>query len=228
MHPRWAIQFRDDVCEFTGKEPEELGNMAREYEEVCHGKFDIEDTKKYYKELGLHQLARSLAFHMFPAGVDAANETLKCFNHNQPSKVLDYYCGSAILGFEMALRGHQVTLIDVPGSSVDQFIRWRAAKYPETKIDFELSEGYEIVLLLDAIEHMVPDTLEDELENVISRMPPKGGLLTNFFFNQNYDTPEHIMMDKARVYKIFDEQGLRQLGAMLFAKIEVPSEVLDA
>ena len=227
MYPRWATKYRDDAVEFSGKTLKELAQMAKDYPEVCYPRFDVRDPKKYYIDIGLYQLARSLAFHMFPAGVDAAGRVFECFNPGNPAKVLDYYCGSAIIGFEMALRGHEVTLIDVPSSAADNFNRWRAKKYPEAKIDFELGEGYEAVLLLDAIEHMEPDTLEEELANIVGRMPEKGGLLTNFFFNQNFDNPEHIMMDKARTYVAFDRLGLRQLGAMLFAKLP-REEVQDA
>ena len=77
---------------------------------------DFEDKRDYYKSLGDEQIARQVWFHNTPHMVEEFQTFLGLLNTSEELYGVDYGCGTAPIGCELALRGHKVDFIDLEGS----------------------------------------------------------------------------------------------------------------
>lgn len=201
--------YTKDVLDYTGKTMEELAKLHEEYNEKFFPVFDSENLEDYYREIGEHQLARNFIFHRRADMEQEGRTILSMFNPNVTSKGLDFGCGSAPIGFELALRGNGVDFVDIPGGYCERFVRWRCKRYELLdRCGFEIGNDYDWVLMLDSIEHLHPLRLEDTLNDIIDRLKDGGSVVTNYWNTTDYNHPEHISMDHAKVHRIFTDAGL--------------------
>ncbi len=218
----WTFLYREDAEEFSGKTLKEFEAIALE-----HGKFlkenPIKPSKEYYRNLGFRHFARTVIFNCLPEIIDEKTQFLKLFLPNRVGRGLDYYCGSAPIGFELAMRGHEVDFFDIDGVYSYEFVKWRAKKRG-VKAGFSLRDSYDYILLLDAIEHMDPEKCEEELRDLISRLKEGGMILMNYFENQDYANPEHTNMDKERVKKILVSLGVYPITTQVWIKHSLGGE----
>lgn len=196
-----------DVLEYTGKTGEQLAEMCDEYGDKFFPQFNIDNLEGYYASLGEYQLARNCCFHSVDQTRDQSMFILSLFNREIIANGLDFGCGTAPVGFELALRGHNVDFVDVPDGIAQKFIKWRAEKYG-LNCGFKMGSDYDWVLLLDAIEHLHPDKALSTLDNIISLLKPGGSIVTNFFHNNDFDNIEHVFMEHEKVKAFFQDNGL--------------------
>lgn len=200
--------YVQDALEYTGKTEEELIELREEYSSKAFERFDIDNLKKYYASLGNHQIARNVCYHMIDRMRDEAFFLISMFNPNVISKGLDFGCGTAPIGFELASRGNHVDFVDVPGGASEKFIRWRCEKHGVKTYSFELGNDYDWVMFLDSIEHLHPDEAQATLKDILSRLKPGGSVVTNYFSNNDFENLEHIYMKHHEVRDLFISQGL--------------------
>jgi len=216
--------YRMDVEEYMGKKPGEILKMAEGYEESANLFCQYKDPKDYYRSLGEVQLARQYYFHSRPGyGPTVFLQPMKDMIGMEKLYGLDFGCGSAPLGFELAMKGQKMDLVDVDGAGAFEFVKWRA-KRRDMKIGFELGEDYDFIMLMDVIEHI--QDWEDVLGDLIRRLRHGGILVTNYFENCDDTNPEHISMDKKAVKRFlvdhdmmpgnqnFWRKGMIEMGAL--------------
>jgi 2-polyprenyl-3-methyl-5-hydroxy-6-metoxy-1,4-benzoquinol methylase len=133
---------------------------------------------------------------------------LSLFNRNLVSRGLEWGCGTAPSGFELAKRGNTVDFVDVPGGVAQKFIKFRADKHGIKNYSFNMNDEYDWILFLDSIEHMHPSNAEQMLTDIIARLKPGGSVVTNYFNNRDFDNAEHIFMQHDTVKALFEEIGL--------------------
>lgn len=207
-----------DILEYTQKSQEQLMDMRLEYDRIFSDKFDINNLEEYYKDIGEHQLARNYCYHMVDSVVQYGRFILQLFNPNIEARGLDFCCGTAPLGFELAIRGHVVDLVDVPGSAAENFLKWRCKKYDlEKRCGFTLKEDYDWILLMDAIEHLHPDKAEDIIVDLIKKLKPGGSIITNYWVTLDFENHEHVFMKHRQVRKIFEREGMFNMPILVGA-----------
>jgi hypothetical protein len=210
--------YKKDILEYTRLPDSKLREMALEYQEQNEGGFNLEGIKDYYKNLGLYQIARNYFFHTHHVTAENDRLLIGMFSNNgTKSYGLDYGCGTAPVGFELALRGNKVDFVDIPDSEADKFIRWRCDKH-NIKSDFEVKGPYDWILLLDVLEHIPTNEAEGFLLNLIGKLKDNGSIVTNFMHNHDVYNYEHINMDKEEVKKILIDNGVYPLNKMLWTK----------
>jgi len=107
----WHRLWYDDALEFSGITEEDIIDLAREYQEKTIFTYeDFENKDDYYRSLGKQQLARQLWFHSQRVMMEQATAFLKIFNPDAVGYGLDFACGSAPIGFELAMRGGGVAI----------------------------------------------------------------------------------------------------------------------
>jgi len=215
------VSYRRDVEEYMGMRFLDVSELAGDYNPLMKEMADYSTLEDYYASRGPSQLARQAAFHHTVASIDQMK-----FFHNlvDPSVMADgadFGCGSAPIGFEYALRGHNMDFIDVDGSYAYEFTKWRAKKY---KLDcgWELKGPYDYVLMLDSIEHI--SNWAEVLNDVIDSLKLGGGLVTNYFLNGDFNNPEHVSMDHDAVRALLIERGLTPINELLWAKKALDKE----
>ena len=212
--------YKADVLEYTGKTHGELLEAASTYKKNHVPPEDLSKLEDYYKNIGEDQLARNFCFHMQPEVVHFATEVMRMFTPDQIAYGLDYYCGSAPIGFELAQRGHNLDFVDVDGAYGYEFVKWRVEKY-KVRAEFEMNGPYDYILLFDAIEHMNPNNCEEELGGLVEVLRDGGAIMTNYLQNGDYDSPEHINMDKTRVKKILVKLGVHPITSQFWVKSDL-------
>jgi len=174
-------------------------------------------TKEYYGGMGPEQLCRQVLFHH--------NESTKMtmasiLQEIKPQKLrgMDFGCGSAPVGFELAKRGGEMHFIDIDGSCSYEFLKWRCKKYGLDNVFFDWPEPETLnyALCLDSIEHLTE--WEETLDKIISCLRPHGSLITNFMRINNETNAEHIFMDKPAFMKWVVEKGMRISTDCVFVK----------
>jgi SAM-dependent methyltransferase len=201
-------KYGEDVRAYTGKTEEQLYEMREEYAQRFFPVFNIDDLDGYYSSLGDFQIARNYGFHMLDWVKAQSLFMLSLFSPNVVAHGLDFGCGSAPVGFELALRGHAVDFVDVPGGASEKFLKWRCKKYNITNHSFKMGDDYDWVLMLDSIEHLHPDKSNDILKGIIEKIKLGGSIITNYFMNQDHANIEHINMFHYDVRKLFEKEGL--------------------
>ena len=203
--------YEKDVLEYSQKTIEQLEAMAKEYVEHYKQHFDVNNLKSYYSTIGIPQLARNFLFHKRPEMVQLGAFVLSVFNPQVTAYGLDFGCGSAPIGFELAMRGQKVDFVDIPGSAANDFVQWRAKKHKMSHCGFTLGMGYDWVLLLDVLEHLHPEETEKVMSDLVSRLKPSGSIVTNYWYNSDYANVEHINMNQDAVKEIFLKLGMEML-----------------
>lgn len=201
-------EYGRDIIEYTGKTDEQLHAMRNEYDELFFPSFDIDNLDEYYTGLGMHQLARNYCFHKIDRVHNYSKFILSQFNPSISAYGLDFGCGSAPIGFELAIRGHTVDFVDVPGGESEKFVKWRTKKYELDRCGFSLGENYAWILLMDSIEHLHPDKAEDVLVDLLGRLKSGGSIITNYWITYDYQNPEHIFLKHNKVRGILEREGL--------------------
>lgn len=202
-------EYDRDIKEYTGKTEEELVEMREEYDNTFFPRFDINDLKGYYASLGLYQLARNWGYHKIDRVDNYGRFILSLFNPAISAKGLDFGCGSAPIGFELAIKGHSMSFVDIPDSEAIKFVKWRCDKYEiNDRCGFKLGEDYDFILMMDVIEHLHPDTAEDTLVDIISRLKPGGSIVTSYWITYDYRNAEHIFMKHDKVKELFKHEGM--------------------
>lgn len=206
--------YRSDAEEYLGMTYQEMGAVAIRYDMRDLVKYK-DDLEAYYASRGKEQLARQVLFHHTPGMKEEMEFIHGLINTTVPGYGAEYGCGSAPVSFELALRGHKMDFIDIDGSGAYEFTKWRAKK---RGIDcgFQLQGPYDYVLMLDSIEHIVE--WREVLAKVVASIKPNGGLITNYFRNQDYANPEHVSMDKQAVKKFLIDSGVYPVNDFIWVK----------
>ena len=212
-------EYVKDALEFTGKTPEDLIEMREAYSHRTLTEFDTDHLQEYYSGAGELQIARNVTYHMMDHMRDEAEFLLSMFNRNLVSKGLDWGCGTAPVGFELSKRGNTVDFIDVPGGAAQKFIKFRADKYGIENYSFKMGNGYDWILFLDSIEHMHPANAVETIKDIVSRLKPGGSVVTNYFYNRDFDNLEHIFMQHEKVKALFEEIGLTMVPIVSNGKV---------
>ena len=208
--------YRMDAEEYLGMSFEQMGVVAERYNAK-----DIQDNKddivSYYAKRGKEQLARQVIFHHLPYMVRQEDMFLNMVNTAVEKRGLDVGCGSAPISFELALRGHRIDFIDVDGSGAYEFTKWRAKKRGIVdRCGFAWGGPYDYAMMFDSLEHI--EDWRGMLDRIIDSLVPNGAIITNYFWNNDYDNPEHISMDKAAVKKHLIGRGVYPINEVLWSK----------
>lgn len=208
--------YRLDAEEYLGTDLKGISQLAMTYEMgsiANHG----ENLPEYYAKKGKEQLARQVMFHHLPSTIQEMERMHALINMQIDAYGADYGCGSAPVTFEFLMKGHRLDFIDIEGSGAYEFTKWRAKKRGLwDKCGWKLKGPYDYVFMLDSIEHM--RDWKGVLEDVIASIKPDGGLITNYFYNMDYDNPEHVSMDKDAVREFLTSRGVYPVHGYLWVK----------
>lgn len=186
-----------DGMDYLGLSWEQVLKLADTYFEDMHAITLFEDKSEYYQNRGKEQLARQMWFHDMEGKRKEAAELIRMLSASPQAYGLDFGCGSAPVGFELAIRGHKVDLVDLDGAGAYEFAKWRAQRYPNAQIGWKLQGPYDYVLALDSIEHI--EDWQGVLGNIVKAMKPGAPLITNYFVLDDHENVEHVSMDQAAV-----------------------------
>jgi hypothetical protein len=226
--PKWGSQtsynlYWMDGLEYLGvRSAEEINRMADEYAEKAFYEFPtgINDQgvlNNYYIARGKLQLARQMMFHGTPTGINNDQTVLSMFRGGDRLYGLDYACGSSPVGFELAMRGHQVDFVDLPGAGGLAFVRWRAKRRDiERRCGWELKGPYQFILLMDALEHFIDPCAE--IEKLSKLLIDNGIIITNYFSLTDDKNVEHISMDRDAVKQTLVNSGIYPLNPAVWIK----------
>lgn len=220
MDQQWANQtalnlYREDAEEYLEMSMLQMQALADIYQQKYDRFKEYSNPEDYYKNLGIEQIGRQVCFHHVPFMQEQSQIILNSINHSQSFHGLDFGCGSAPIGFELALRGHDMDFVDLDGTPAYEFLKWRAKKR-NVSCRFEWTGEYDFILFLDSIEHL--KDWRPVLQKAVETLKPDGFIITNFFLNQDYENLEHINMDKQGVQEFFTAQGLYPVNQIVWIK----------
>jgi 2-polyprenyl-3-methyl-5-hydroxy-6-metoxy-1,4-benzoquinol methylase len=209
--------YRMDAEEYLGMKMRDMGDMAMRYDMADLAKYQG-DLKSYYATRGNEQLARQVLFHHFPHTRREMDLFHAMINTQIKARGADIGCGSAPVTFELALRGHSMDFIDVEGAGAYEFTKWRAKKRGLLdRVGWKLDGEYDYVFMLDSLEHI--EDWREVLNDVEQHLKDKkGALITNFFFNRDFQNPEHVNMDHEGVKKHLIRLGLYPQNQYVWVK----------
>lgn len=209
----WFKSYRKDIESYL----EELngGPLSVKQLQEWHDAYFIhmnsfgnyEDKAQYYIDAGLAQLLRQYWFHSGPWAMGQAREILPLFDDSKPERILDFGCGSAPIGFELAKRGHHLWFVDIDGAGGFEFLKWRARQQKLfCQFKWWINTAFDTLMLLDSLEHM-----EDWMA-ILSQAVDCGirRIVTNFFELTDDKNVEHINMDKTGVALWLKDHGFDQ------------------
>jgi GT2 family glycosyltransferase len=226
--PRWTHGtaynlFYLDGMEYLGLQNHaEMVELAMEYNEKIDRDFpgssaDEDTLVAYYRSRGVHQVARQLFFHGTEIGHGNDNTILSLFKAGDRMYGLDYCCGTSLVGFELALRGHQVDFVDIDGAPGYEFLKWRAKKRDiEHRCGWEIKGPYQFILLLDALEHLVDPV--SKLKELAGHLVNDGVIVTNYFYLDDHYNAEHISMDRDAAKQALLDCGIFPLNSVVWIK----------
>jgi SAM-dependent methyltransferase len=199
--------FREDVHEYTKLDWEGIVEHAIHYNDANFNTFhDFQDKDEYYRQIGVGQLCRQAYFHSKSGQAQKDLVMLKQFQKGFRGRGLDFGCGSAPVGYELARKGHHMDFVDLDGAYAYEFLKWRCEKHGIDTVGWQVEGPYDFMLFLDSIEHLTD--WEGVLDNALGRLKEKGVLLTNFFDNYDYQNPEHINMNHAGVAQFLADRKM--------------------
>ena len=215
--------YRDDIMEYLGIENHgvliELANQYQKHQlKFAEYEGRLED---YYRESGTSYLARACFIRNNENHKRFDDFVLQTVKADFPGVGIDFGCGAAPIGFELARRGQTMHFYDVEGSAPFEFLKWRAKKYnlagvrvffntPNPKVDY--------VLALDSIEHIVD--WQEKLSWMAGCLKPAGCLITNFMLLGDTTNTEHIFMNHSEFMGYVTKIGLWPINAAVFQKRE--------
>ena len=194
-------KYRYDAAEFLGIKQNdiniELERLKTNYELKGHclvSEFG-EGSEEYYKGLGPEQLARQVLVHHNPTNKMTMSAILQEIPQTKMVG-MDFGCGSAPVGFELAKVGGKMHFIDIDGTCAYEFLKWRCKKYGLENVSFEWPEPGTLnyCMALDSIEHL--SNWQYFVDKIIECLKPGGNFMTNFMKIADRDNAEHIFMDK--------------------------------
>jgi SAM-dependent methyltransferase len=223
MDPLWSRSsalylYAEDAQEYLSMDMAEMADLADTYRRHWQRFPQFEDKKEYYRTIGKEQLARQVYFHLCDEMVNQYGLFISSIDTSKNGRGLDFGCGSAPLGFELALRGHNMDFVDVDGAAAYEFTKWRA-KYRgiDHRCGWSMNgHPYDYALFMDSIEHL--PNWDEVLTEVVGKLKPNGCILTNYFFNADYDNAEHISMDKEAVKNHLISLGVYPLNEAIWIK----------
>lgn len=210
--------YREDAEEYLGITTDEMVELAEKYNENIRTNFPkYENKDDYYRSLGKEQLARQVMFHHTPAAVNQLFIILSMVQEDSRKYGLEYGCGSAPVGFELALKGHCMDLVDLDGTAAYEFTKWRTKKRGlEKRIKFEMKGPYDFALFLDALEHF--QNWKEILARVVDSLKTNGCIITNYFYNMDENNGEHINMNKREIWDELVRLGIYPLNNIVWIK----------
>lgn len=215
-------RYLDDAMEYLGMVTMgQMTDLAVEYDMTDFKKYG-DDHDAYYATRGNEQLARQVTYHSLPSMVDAMKIYHSAIDTDQVCYAADFGCGSAPVGFELALLGHKMDFIDIDGAGAYEFTKWRAKKHG-IDCGWKLKGPYDYVMMLDSLEHLAD--WEWHLDRIIGSLKDGGGLIVDFFTNQDHINPEHVTMDHDAVRAYLVSCGMTELNSFLWTKAIIKEEV---
>jgi 2-polyprenyl-3-methyl-5-hydroxy-6-metoxy-1,4-benzoquinol methylase len=170
-------------------------------------------------------LARQVWYHCLDQKVREYGRLLKLFNFTKDYYGLDFGCGSSPMGYELAARGHKIDFVDVDGAGAYEFLKHRLKKNGIRSAGFTFAGPYDYVMMLDSLEHI--ENWQETLEKIIDALKPNGYIITNYFYNRDFENTEHISMDHEAVKKFLVEHNVYPQNEMLWLKQEDLKNVVN-
>lgn len=213
--------YRIDAEEYLGANQQEMGNMVIKYSLDMFEDFKPDgDLEKYYGTRGKEQLARQVWYHHMKQTQEFDNWLLAKLGTVNSYSILDFGCGSSPVGFELALRGHNVDFVDVDGAGAYEFVKWRAKKYNlNGRAGWNVSGPYDVVMFLDVLEHL-PD-FKPIMEEILPKIKMGGVVITNYFAINDSREGEHINWDKDGLKAIFLQHGIYPMDKLVWSKRDI-------
>lgn len=210
-------QYLEDAETYLEMGIEDMVVFADRYQDQWHKFEQYENKEDYYREAGKEQLARQVVFHHQAPMVQQAKFILSLINEGVSKYGVDYGCGSAPIGMELAMRGNRMDFIDIDGAGAYEFTKWRAKyRHIENRVGWKLEGPYDFALFLDSIEHF--QDWKTIIKNVIDRLKPNGCIITNYFTNVDFENKEHINMDTEEVWRYIVSLDVYPLNHIVWIK----------
>jgi SAM-dependent methyltransferase len=130
-------------------------------------------------------------------------------------RVLDYGAGTGDVGLELAARGHDVTLLELPGKSqeLSRFRAQRANLHPaHVSSDDEVVGRFDTIVSLDVLEHL-PDVTA-AAARWVEWLNPGGRILATYHPGETAGHPMHLAR-QVDLAAFFRANGLRSLKPRL-------------
>jgi SAM-dependent methyltransferase len=216
-------KYKYDAGEYLGiRENDIVHEMKKLWDNYDMHSLDLEalygmGTEAYYANMGPEQLARQVLHHF----TDNAKATMGAILQQlKPGTLrgMDFGCGSAPVGFELAKRGGFMHFIDVDGSPAYEFLKWRCKKYDLENVSFDWPEPGTLsyCVCLDSIEHL--HNWEQVLEKIIHHLKKYGNFITNFMRCTDFGNDEHVFMDKPAFASFMVKNGMNIQSDCVFVK----------
>ncbi len=216
-------KYKYDACEFLGIRENDIESELRKlwnnYDmqaiqlESVHGL----GTREYYQHMGPEQLGRQVLRH-FNDGCKATMASILQEIKPGTMRGMDFGCGSAPVGFELAKRGGFMHFIDIDGAPAYEFLKWRCKKYGLENVSFDWPKPGTLnyCICLDSIEHL--PHWEHDVKKIIDHLKPRGNLVTNFMHCGDYENSEHVFMDKPAFMAFMVKNGMNVHSNVVFVK----------
>ncbi len=175
----------------------------------------------YYRESGDSYLARACFIRNNENHKRFDDFVLQTVKAEHPGVGMDFGCGAAPIGFDLARRGQIMHFYDIDGSAPFEFLKWRADKYSltGTKVFFNTPRPkVDYVLALDSIEHL--EDWQEKLSWMADCLNHAGCLITNFMLLGDTTNTEHIFMNHPEFMKYVTSIGLWPINSAIFQKRE--------
>lgn len=212
--------LREDAELYLGVDIEGMELLSEEYREAWKNFDDFDDKDDYYRSAGKAQVARQIIFHHNRNMIEQLQFVCSLVTDGNAKYGIEYGCGTAPVGMELAMRGHRMDLIDVPGSPAWEFAKWRAKhRHIENRVGWELAGPYDFALFLDSIEHFTD--WQTPIKNVVDRIKPNGCIITNYFINTDFENKEHINMDSKKVWQYLVSLDVYPLNHIVWIKRDI-------
>jgi len=216
-------QYKYDAMRYLGiEEDHKLVELFNNYDECVNAvaqKYGL-GTELYYKNIGMEQVGRQVMYHFSPHPKAFLAFVLQLVQTEVQAKGIDFGCGSAPAGFDIAKRGHEMYFHDINGASGYEFLKWRVKEYGiDDRAHFNVwpDEGTcEYALFFDIIEHL--EDWRTPLSKAILCLKNCGSIVTNFLLIDESSNEEHIFMDKGEFAKFMVNQGLHPVTSSIFQK----------
>ncbi len=216
-------RYLEDAMEYLGTTSlEHIRDMAIRYDMADLEKYG-DDYDAYYASRGNEQLARRIMYHHMPHMIDLMKMYHQAIDTDNDCYGADFGCGSAPVGFELALLGNKMDFIDIDGAGAYEFTKWRAKKH-NIDCGWGLKGPYDYVMMLDSLEHL--SDWKAHLDRIVASLKDKGGLIVDFFTNNDHANPEHITMDHDAVRAYLVSCGMTELNSFLWTKAIIKEEVV--
>lgn len=215
--------FRSDIMEYLKIDDHrvlvELANQYQKHHMKFNDYLNDGDLDEYYIDSGQSYLARACFIRNEQNHKTFDDFIFQTIKSDFPGVGIDFGCGSAPIGFELAMRGQKIHFYDIEGSVPFEFLKWRAKKYNiyGTKALFNtVHDQVDYVLCLDSIEHLVD--WKEKLEWMSFCLKDKGCFITNFMLLGDTTNKEHIFMDRPKFMEFVTSLGMWPVNSAIFQK----------